>query len=110
MARGTGTAPCIAIAVQGSTDRFIGPAFRMSDDTELERYVKELRARPLAPESISVADAASSSDPSGRSGMQGSRPAERLPLREALAPSTNTAHHTPRVNARCVRRSSRRRS
>ena len=30
--------------------------------------------------------------------LQGSRPAERLPLREALAPSTNTAHHTPRVN------------
>jgi hypothetical protein len=101
VARGTGTAPCIAIAVQGSTDRFIGPAFRMSDDTELERYVKELRARSLAPESIPGGGrGVELADPSGRSVwlLQGSRSAERLPLREALAPSTNTAHHTPRVN------------
>jgi Glyoxalase/Bleomycin resistance protein/Dioxygenase superfamily len=105
VARGTGTAPCIAIAVQGSTDRFIGPAFRMSDDTELERYVKELRARSLAPESIPGGGrGVELADPSGRSVwlLQGSRSAERLPLREALAPSTNTAHHTPRVN-RAVR-------
>jgi hypothetical protein len=101
VARGTGIAACIAIAVQGSTDRFIGPAFRMSDDTELERYVKELRARPLAPESIPGGGrGVELADPSGRSVwlLQGSRPAERLPLREALAPSTNTAHRTPRVN------------
>jgi hypothetical protein len=101
VARGTGTAPCIAVAVQGSTDRFIGPAFRMSDDTQLERYVKELGARPLAPESIPGGGrGVELADPSGRGVwlLQGSRPAERLPLREALAPSTNTAHHTPRVN------------
>jgi hypothetical protein len=75
----------------------------MSDDTELERYVKELGARSLAPESIPGGGrGVELADPSGRSVwlLQGSRPAERLPLREALAPSTNTAHHA--AWARCV--------
>jgi len=32
VARGAGTAPCIAIAEAGHEDRFIGPAFLMSDE------------------------------------------------------------------------------
>ena len=50
VARGAGPAPCIAIAAKGSRDRFIGPAFKMSDDTDLDRYVHTLGARRLAPE------------------------------------------------------------
>ncbi len=43
VARAAGPAPCIAMAVQGPCDRFVGPAFRMSDDTDLDRYIKEAR-------------------------------------------------------------------
>ena len=101
VARGAGPAPCIAIAVRAAVDRFVGPAFRMSDDTDLERYVRELRARRLEPEWIPGGGrGVELFDPSGRSVwlLQGSRPIERLPLREALASSTNTPTHAPRVN------------
>jgi len=101
VARGAGPAPCIAIAVRAAVDRFVGPAFRMSDDTDLERYVKDLGARWLPPDRIPGGEeGVEILDPSGRSVwlLQGSRPVERLPLREALASSTNTPTHAPRVN------------
>ena len=105
VARGAAPAPCIAIALRAAADRFVGPAFRMSDDTDLERYVKELQARRLEPEWIPGGGrGVELFDPSGRSVwlLQGSRPVERLPLREALVSSTNTPTHAPRVN-RAVR-------
>jgi catechol 2,3-dioxygenase-like lactoylglutathione lyase family enzyme len=101
VARGAGPAPCIAIAVQGARDRFIGAAFRMSDDTELERYTTEFGAKRLAPESIpGGGHGVELCDPSGRSVwlLQGQQRVECLPLRDALVATTNTAHHVPRVN------------
>ena len=101
VARGTGPAPCIAIAVRGSRDRFIGHAFCMSEDTDLKRYVEELGAKWLATESIPGGGRGIELfDPSGRSVwlLQGQRRVECVPLREALVATTNTAHHVPRVN------------
>ena len=101
VARAAGPAPCIAIAVQGPHDRFVGPAFRMSDDTDLDRYIKELGARELVPESIPGAGRGIElSDPSGRSVwlLQKQDQMEPLPVREAVVAATNTAQHRPRVN------------
>lgn len=101
VARGAGPAPCIAIAVRGAADRFVGPALRMSDDSDLERYVKELGARRLEPASIpGGGQGVEVLDPCGRSVwlLKGQRPVERLPLREALVSSTNTPTHAARVN------------
>lgn len=101
VARGAGAAPCIAIAERGKGNRFVGPAFRMSDDTDLERYATEPGAAWVAPELIPGGGrGVELRDPAGRSVwlLQGQARVERLPLREALASSTNTAHDTPRVN------------
>ena len=101
VARGTGPAPCIAIAEKGRRDRFIGPAFRMSDDTDLDRYVQSLGASWLAPEFIpGGGQGVELSDPSGRSIwlLKGQSAVEPLPTRAALVADTNTAQHAPRVN------------
>ncbi len=101
VARGTGAAPCIAIATKGPRDRFVGPAFRMSDDTDLERYVETLGATWLAAERIpGGGKGVELADPSGRSVwlLQGQQPVDPLPVRAALVADTNTAHHAPRVN------------
>jgi len=101
VARGAGPAPCIAIAEQGPRDRLVGAAFRMSDDTELERYTTEFGATWLSPERLPGGGrGVELFDPSGRSVwlVQGQARVECLPLREALVATTNTAHHVPRVN------------
>jgi len=101
VARAAGPAPCIAIAVQGPHDRFVGPAFRMSDDTDLDRYIKELGGRALAPDSIPGGGCGIELfDPSGRSVwlLYGQSQVEPLPVREAVVAATNTAQHRPRVN------------
>jgi catechol 2,3-dioxygenase-like lactoylglutathione lyase family enzyme len=101
VARGAGPAPCIAIAAHASRDRFVGPAFRVSADTDLDRYVAELGARWLGQESIpGEGRGIELFDPSGRSVwlLQGQSQLDRLPVREALVASTNTAYHAPRVN------------
>jgi hypothetical protein len=73
IARGTGTAPCIAIAEKGCADHFIGPAFRMSDETDLQRYVQQLGAQWLAPDRIpGVGRGVELIDPAGRA-VWGSR-------------------------------------
>ena len=101
VARGAGTAPCIAIVEVGRQDRFVGPAFLMSDDTDLNRYVKQMGARWLTPDSLPASGrGVALLDPSGRSVwlLQDQRRVDPLPLRETLAPSTNTARDQPRVN------------
>jgi catechol 2,3-dioxygenase-like lactoylglutathione lyase family enzyme len=101
VARGTGPAPCIAIAEHGPRDTFVGPAFRMSDDTDLEHYIAAFGARRLPPETIpGGGHGVALEDPSGRSVwlLQGQRPVDPLPVRAALVAETNTAHHAPRVN------------
>ena len=83
----------------------------MSDDSDLERYVKELRARWLEPDRIPGGGrGVELFDPSGRSVLLQGAARRALPLREALAASTNTPTHAPRVNRAVARRSSPRRS
>ena len=100
-ARGTGPVPCIAMASKGPRDRFIGPAFRMSDDTDLDRYVRDLGAQRLPPDLIPGAGTGVElADPAGRSVwlLQGQHRVAPLPVRFPLACDTNTAFHAPRVN------------
>jgi len=99
--RGAGTACCIAIAEQGPVDGFVGPAFRMSDDTDLDRYVKEFGATRLSPHDIPGGGRGIElRDPSGRSVwlLQGQERAEALPLRDPVTPATNTAREVRRIN------------
>ena len=101
VARGAGTAPCIAIVEVGRQDRFVGPAFLMSDDTDLHRYVEQMEARWLAPDCLPACGrGVELFDPSGRSVwlLQDQRRVDPMPLRATIAPSTNTARDTPRVN------------
>lgn len=101
VARGAGAAPCVAIVERGPRNRFVGPAFRMSEDTDLERYVDQLGAHWLAPESIPGGGRGIELfDPSGRSVwlLQGQRQVECVPLRDPLVSTTNTAQQAPRVN------------
>lgn len=101
VARGTGTAPCIAIVSKAPRNRFVGPAFRMSDGTDLDRYVKDLGARWLAPELIPGGGrGVELADPSGRSVwlLQGQHRVDPLPVRDPFVADTNTAFDSPRVN------------
>ena len=100
VARGAGPAPCIAIAAQGARDRFVGAAFRMSDDTELERYTTEFGAQRLAPESIpGGGHGVELFDPSGRSVwlLQGQQPG-RMPA--AAGSTRGDDQHRPARAAR----------
>jgi hypothetical protein len=101
VARAAGTAACIAVAERGSANRFVGPAFRMSDDTDLAPYVQRFGARWLLPDAIPGGGrGVCLHDPSGRSVwlLQGQASVEPLPLRPPTSPLTNTARHAPRVN------------
>ncbi|MCA6215602.1 VOC family protein [Ideonella sp. B7] len=101
VARASGPAPCIALATQGARNRFVGPAFRMSEDTDLARLVRELGGQWLAPQDIPGGGVGVAlTDPCGRSVwlLQGQQALAPLPTRAALTADTNTAHHRPRVN------------
>lgn len=101
VARGAGAAPCIAIAQAGRKNRFIGPAFLMSGDTDLNRYIEQMGARRLSPDELPAGGrGVELLDPSGRSVwlLQGQQRVDPLPMREAVTPHTNTAQATPRVN------------
>jgi hypothetical protein len=101
VARGAGTAACVAIAEQGADNRFVGPAFRMSDDSDLDRYVKDFGARWLAAQDIPGGGrGVELFDPSGRSVwlLQGQARVDPLPLREPVSGAMNTARSVLRVN------------
>ncbi len=101
VARGAGPAPCIAIATRGARDRFVGPALRMSDDTDLEGLRREFGGRRLAADMIPGGGTGIElADPSGRSVwlLQGQQAVPPLPLRAPTVADTNTAQHAPRVN------------
>jgi catechol 2,3-dioxygenase-like lactoylglutathione lyase family enzyme len=101
VARGTGTSACIAIATRGSQNRFIGPAFRMADETNLERYARDFGAKRLAPEVIpGGGQGVELTDPSGRSLwlLQGQSRLEALSTRAPLVADMNSATHAQRVN------------
>ncbi|HTT12190.1 MAG TPA: VOC family protein [Burkholderiaceae bacterium] len=101
VARGTGTVPCIAIVDRATGNRFVGPAFRMSDDTDLRRYVRELDGKWLPAERIPGGGrGVEVPDPAGRSVwlLQGQTRVDPMPLRASTAEAMNTARQTPRVN------------
>lgn len=101
VARSAGSAPCIALAERGSRNRFVGAAFRMSEDTDLLCYVKDMGARWLAQGDIPGGGRGIELlDPCGRSVwlLQGQQRVELLPTRRDQLASTNTAHASPRVN------------
>lgn len=101
VARATGSAPCIAVARAGERDRFIGPAFVMSDETDLHRYVLELGAQWISPHELPAGGRGIElRDPSGRSVwlLQEQKRIAPLELRESVTSTTNTADRTPRVN------------
>jgi len=101
LARGTGNAPGIAMATRGREDRFIGPAFGMSDDTDLQVYLKTLDAKQLSPEQIPGGGrGVELLDPVGRAVwlVQGQARAEPLPNRSPVTALSNSAVHAPRVN------------
>ena len=105
VARAAGDAPCIALAERGPANRFVGPAFSMSGDTELSAYVERLGATWLSPETIPGGGrGVELRDPSGRSLwlLQAQARVEPMPMRPAVSPQTNTTRHSPRVN-RAVR-------
>jgi hypothetical protein len=73
----------------------------MSDDTDLNRYVREMGARPLASDAIpGGGQGVELVDPSGRSIwlLQGQQRLDPLAVRAPLTADTNTAQHSPRVN------------
>lgn len=101
LARGTGHAPCIAMAKHGREDRFIGPAFGMSDDTDLQVYIDTLNAKRLSPEQIPGGGrGVEVFDPVGRAVwlLQGQAWVDPLPNRAPVTALTNSAVHAPRVN------------
>jgi catechol 2,3-dioxygenase-like lactoylglutathione lyase family enzyme len=101
VARGTGTAACIATVDLGPADRFVGPAFRMSDETDLHRYVREFEGKWLQEDRIPGGGrGVEVLDPAGRNVwlLQGQARVEPLPLRASTAQAMNTAHQRPRVN------------
>jgi hypothetical protein len=101
IARGAGTAACLAIAQKGSTNRFLGPAFRMSDDTDLASYVVRFGATWLPSGKIpGGGKGIELLDPSGRTVwlVQGQMRNEPMRLRAPTTALTNTSLYTPRVN------------
>lgn len=103
--RAAGAAACVAVAELGSASRFVGPAFRMSDETDLAIYVDRLGGTWLSPDIIPGGGrGVALVDPCGRSVwlLQGQAPVESLPMRSPTTSLTNTLRNTPRIN-RAVR-------
>jgi hypothetical protein len=102
VARGTGAAPCIAVAQRGSSNRFLGPAFLMDGQADLAIYQREFGGRWLdAAQLPGFSRGIELLDPSGRPVWLVQHPAEAaaLPNRSPVTPLTNTAVHAARVNA-----------
>ena len=102
VARGTGTAPCIAIAQRGERTRFVGAAFAMSGDTDLEVYVRTFGARRLDAREIPGGGlGVELFDPAGRPVwlLQGQAEVDALPNREPITRFANSPSAQPRVNA-----------
>ena len=101
VARAAGGAACVAVAERGSANRFVGPAFRMSDDTDLAIYVDRLGGTWLSPDIIPGGGrGVALADPSGRSVwlLHGQTSVEPLPMRTPTTSLTNTLSNSPRIN------------
>lgn len=100
-ARGCGPAPCLAWVDQGARDRFVGCAFAMSEDTDLDRYVNELGARRLPENTLpGGGQGVELTDPSGFSVwlLKGQTTLPPLAQRAPVTLDTNDGMHTRRVN------------
>jgi catechol-2,3-dioxygenase len=100
-ARGSGSSPCIAWACQGTSNRFLGPAFVVSEDTSLQGYVDQAGGQWLDPATIpGGGKGVELQDPSGRAVwlLQGQRRVATLPVREPITSLTNDGQQTRRIN------------
>lgn len=100
-ARGARSSPCIGWVTKGSRDRFIGPAFVVSDDTSLQRYVDEAGGQWIDATNIPGGGrGVELHDPSGRSVwlLQGQTRLPDMPQREPVTLQTNDSNQTRRVN------------
>jgi hypothetical protein len=101
LARGTCPAPCIAVAERGGSNRFLGAAFLMSADTDLEVYARDCGGTWLEAHRIPGGGRGIElHDPAGRSVwlVQGQQACDPLPRRPSVNDATNTPDHRPRVN------------
>ncbi len=100
-ARGSGASPTILTAELGLENRFLGLAFVMSDDTDLDRYISEYGARPIASSLIPGGGyGVQLTDPGGRSVwlIKGQVSVAELENRESVTTQINSPTHKPRVN------------
>jgi len=100
-ARGSGSGPCIAWACQGPSNRFLGPAFVVSEDTSLQAYVDQAGGLWLDPATIpGGGKGVELQDPSGRAVwlLQGQGRVAALPVREPITTLINDGQQTRRIN------------
>jgi hypothetical protein len=100
-ARGTSPSPAIFVAQQGAENRFVGSAFVMSPDTDLQVYVREMGATPLDAAQIpGGGHGVQLVDPGGHTVwlLQGQQQKPALPNRESTTPLINSPSSKPRVN------------
>jgi catechol-2,3-dioxygenase len=101
VARGAGAAPAIYLATRGDSDRFVGSAFAMSDDTDLAQYIKVLGAKELNAADIPGGGrGVELVDPAGRKVwlLQGQARLAPLPVRNAVTELANSPQVLNRVN------------
>jgi Glyoxalase/Bleomycin resistance protein/Dioxygenase superfamily len=101
VARGTGPSPAIFVATLGEKNRFLGLAFVMSEDTDLNSYVRTMGAEPIDKSLIPGGGiGVALTDPGGRSVwlLQGQVEAQELPNRASVTNLINSPDHQPRVN------------
>jgi Glyoxalase/Bleomycin resistance protein/Dioxygenase superfamily len=101
IARGTGPSPAIFVANQGAKNRFIGLAFVMSEDTDLDTYVRNMGAKQIDASLIPGGGrGVELDDPGGRIVwlLQGQVNLPELPNRESVTNLINSPNHKPRIN------------
>ncbi len=100
-ARGTGSTSAIFLATQGTSNRYLGAAFFMSDDTDLQVYIKQMGATMLDPARIPCGGrGVQLVDPGSHSVwlLQGQTKLPELPNREPVNDLINSPKAKVRVN------------
>ncbi len=100
-ARGAGSSPALFVATQGTVNRYLGTAFVMSDDTDLQTYVKQMGATQLDPSQIPGGGrGVQLVDPGGHGVwlLQGQAKLPELPNRESVNHLINSPESKPRIN------------
>jgi catechol-2,3-dioxygenase len=100
--RGTGSAPCVYVARRAARTRFVGMAFTVPDDTDLNRLVEQNSGRKLDPTEVpSGANGIELTDPAGNALwlIANWKPVEARPVRGSFHSQANTPDRIVRVNA-----------